>query len=164
MVQELIKEQMEISILVHSKMDSSTVKERRTMEMVTFTEDNSSMDFLKDMENIYGKIQALIEEISNKDKDQGTESGNQVNTDSKIIKVTTMQIRKQAMESTHGTMAGLTKATSTMTIVMDLDNCLILNNNSLTEEIGSMEINLERKNLNSSHFKWKLTTTLNKIS
>ena len=132
--------------------------------MVTFTEDNLSMDFLKVMDNICGKIQALIEEISNKDKDQGTESGKQVNTDSKIIKATIMQIRKQAMESTHGTMAGRIKATSTMTIVMDSDNCLILNNSFPTEEIGSMEINWESKNPNSSHFKWKLTITLNKIS
>ena len=48
-------------------MDSSTEQAPNIMEMVITIRENTSMDYLKDLVNIYGRITAFTRAISNKD-------------------------------------------------------------------------------------------------
>lgn len=54
------------------------VKDNKNMVMVIFIGDNLLMVYLKDMDNIYGRILVHIEEILSKVRDQDMEYGKQM--------------------------------------------------------------------------------------
>jgi len=64
---EYIKKLMVIYIRDRSKMDLNMEKAQNCMEMETIIKENSSMECLRDMENIHGKTVTFIRETLSKD-------------------------------------------------------------------------------------------------
>lgn len=109
------------------------------MEMGIIIKVSISMECLKDLGNIFGQMEALIKEISSKDKEVVTVFGRQVEIEQRATKVITIVIRKMDMVFIHGTMVGSIRETLIMIFATAMDSCLIHKEKFSIKDFGIMD-------------------------
>lgn len=103
------------------------------------------MGFLKDMENIVGRIQVFTKVILSKDFEMDMVFGNFRKKKIKNIEDIIVWTRKVDMESTNGKMVGVIREILITIIGMDLVNFTTRMQNLHIEAIGQMDSKLNEK-------------------
>lgn len=101
----------------------------KNFQMVIFILDNIVMVFLKDMDSIFGVMEVLTKEISNKGLGMDMVYGEKINIKIvNIIKVITYQIKDQVMEFINGIKIIIIKEIFLKIKDMDKDNFIMIIN------------------------------------